>query len=62
MATRESLVCGRMEAYLRSRASLFRLILAHISYSNKPPVEGGDSYPPITSASSSANVIAVSSS
>src|SRR5215208_51049 len=27
-----------MEAYLRSRASLFRSILAHISHSNKPPI------------------------
>jgi hypothetical protein len=41
MGTRESLICGRMEAYLRRRRSLFRSILAHISYSNKPPVGGG---------------------
>lgn len=33
-----------MDAYLRSRASLFQLILAHISPFNKPPVRAGDHF------------------
>jgi hypothetical protein len=37
-ATRDRLMCGRMEAYLWGLASLFRSILAHISHSNKPPL------------------------
>jgi hypothetical protein len=39
MATRENPICGPMEAYLWSRGSLFRSILAHISHSYKPPLE-----------------------
>src|SRR5688500_18947337 len=38
MATRESLICGPMEAYLWGRAGLLRSILVHISHSNKPPL------------------------
>src|SRR5215217_1009198 len=42
----ESLICGRMEAYLWGRASLFRSILAYISHSNKPPIGVRPSKPP----------------
>ena len=38
ITTRESLICGRKEAYLWGRARPFRSILAYISNSNKPPL------------------------